>query len=176
MLSFSIVKDNAQSCFFLYNPFKTVSKRSLPRTMVHLYPLAFHNSSRQNPIHIMILIVSCCCCCCCCCRCCLYVIPFVLPNISTTPILSLIHISEPTRQEAISYAVFCLKKKNNNKRIKNKRIPRWGRVQMTQAEITRATQSIMLWYGIGRPVITPEKRKLVRFRIIRMAFGVRNYH
>ena len=27
--------------------------------------------------------------------------------------LSLIHISEPTRQEAISYAVFCLKKKNN---------------------------------------------------------------
>ena len=27
-------------------------------------------------------------------------------------ILSLIHISEPTRQEAISYAVFCLKKKN----------------------------------------------------------------
>ena len=26
-------------------------------------------------------------------------------------ILSLIHISEPTRQEAISYAVFCLKKK-----------------------------------------------------------------
>ena len=27
--------------------------------------------------------------------------------------LSLIHISEPTRQEAISYAVFCLKKKKN---------------------------------------------------------------
>ena len=27
------------------------------------------------------------------------------------PLLSLIHISEPTRQEAISYAVFCLKKK-----------------------------------------------------------------
>ena len=27
--------------------------------------------------------------------------------------LSLIHISEPTRQEAISYAVFCLKKKNS---------------------------------------------------------------
>ena len=27
------------------------------------------------------------------------------------PELSLIHISEPTRQEAISYAVFCLKKK-----------------------------------------------------------------
>ena len=26
-------------------------------------------------------------------------------------VLSLIHISEPTRQEAISYAVFCLKKK-----------------------------------------------------------------
>ena len=28
--------------------------------------------------------------------------------------LSLIHISEPTRQEAISYAVFCLKKKKSN--------------------------------------------------------------
>ena len=28
--------------------------------------------------------------------------------------LSLIHISEPTRQEANSYAVFCLKKKNTN--------------------------------------------------------------
>ena len=27
--------------------------------------------------------------------------------------LSLIHISEPTRQAEISYAVFCLKKKNN---------------------------------------------------------------
>ena len=26
----------------------------------------------------------------------------------STPFLSLIHISEPTRQEAISYAVFCL--------------------------------------------------------------------
>ena len=29
--------------------------------------------------------------------------------------LSLIHISEPTRQAEISYAVFCLKKKKNNK-------------------------------------------------------------
>src|SRR5678810_1434065 len=28
--------------------------------------------------------------------------------------LSLIHISEPTRQAEISYAVFCLKKKMNN--------------------------------------------------------------
>ena len=28
-------------------------------------------------------------------------------------VLSLIHISEPTRQEAISYAVFCLKKKTS---------------------------------------------------------------
>ena len=27
--------------------------------------------------------------------------------------LSLIHISEPTRRTPISYAVFCLKKKNN---------------------------------------------------------------
>ena len=29
--------------------------------------------------------------------------------------LSLIHISEPTRQAEISYAVFCLKKKNKHK-------------------------------------------------------------
>src|SRR5674476_1435215 len=33
-------------------------------------------------------------------------------------VLSLIHISEPTRQAEISYAVFCLKKK---KKIKNKK-------------------------------------------------------
>eukprot|EP00658_Telonema_sp_P-2_P067600 TRINITY_DN56516_c0_g1_i1.p1 TRINITY_DN56516_c0_g1~~TRINITY_DN56516_c0_g1_i1.p1 ORF type:complete len:144 (-),score=25.43 TRINITY_DN56516_c0_g1_i1:79-510(-) len=32
--------------------------------------------------------------------------------------LSLIHISEPTRLLSISYAVFCLKKKNLNKTIK----------------------------------------------------------
>ena len=31
-----------------------------------------------------------------------------------TVCLSLIHISEPTRQAEISYAVFCLKKKKNN--------------------------------------------------------------
>eukprot|EP00658_Telonema_sp_P-2_P064534 TRINITY_DN5358_c0_g1_i1.p1 TRINITY_DN5358_c0_g1~~TRINITY_DN5358_c0_g1_i1.p1 ORF type:complete len:137 (-),score=11.41 TRINITY_DN5358_c0_g1_i1:6-416(-) len=31
--------------------------------------------------------------------------------------LSLIHISEPTRLLSISYAVFCLKKKNNKKEI-----------------------------------------------------------
>ena len=37
--------------------------------------------------------------------------------------LSLIHISEPTRQAEISYAVFCLKKKkkNNNKKQKQKK-------------------------------------------------------
>ena len=33
--------------------------------------------------------------------------------------LSLIHISEPTRQAEISYAVFCLKKKKNNKKRKH---------------------------------------------------------
>src|SRR5678816_1101348 len=55
-----------------------------------------------------------------------------LPNLSTNPLklsqirhtkpnhphiigLSLIHISEPTRLLSISYAVFCLKKKNTNK-------------------------------------------------------------
>ena len=34
--------------------------------------------------------------------------------------LSLIHISEPTRQAEISYAVFCLKKKNKEQK-KNKK-------------------------------------------------------
>jgi len=34
-------------------------------------------------------------------------------------ILSLIHISEPTRLGMISYAVFCLKKKNNNHMANN---------------------------------------------------------
>ena len=32
-------------------------------------------------------------------------------------VLSLIHISEPTRRTPISYAVFCLKKKTNKNRI-----------------------------------------------------------
>ena len=36
-------------------------------------------------------------------------------------ILSLIHISEPTRQAEISYAVFCLKKKKNKKKEKKKK-------------------------------------------------------
>ncbi len=39
-------------------------------------------------------------------------------GLDTPVVLSLIHISEPTRQEAISYAVFCLKKKKQ--KIKNK--------------------------------------------------------
>ena len=34
------------------------------------------------------------------------------PTVNACERLSLIHISEPTRPEPISYAVFCLKKKN----------------------------------------------------------------
>ena len=34
-------------------------------------------------------------------------------------VLSLIHISEPTRQAEISYAVFCLKKKKKKQKKKN---------------------------------------------------------
>ena len=49
--------------------------------------------------HVCIYSHSCCCCCAACVR-------------FGALYLSLIHISEPTRQEAISYAVFCLKKKN----------------------------------------------------------------
>eukprot|EP01016_Furgasonia_blochmanni_P034418 TRINITY_DN3716_c0_g1_i13.p1 TRINITY_DN3716_c0_g1~~TRINITY_DN3716_c0_g1_i13.p1 ORF type:complete len:161 (+),score=9.86 TRINITY_DN3716_c0_g1_i13:208-690(+) len=40
------------------------------------------------------------------------VIPHFL--MKTTQLLSLIHISEPTRRTPISYAVFCLKKKNTS--------------------------------------------------------------
>ncbi len=35
-------------------------------------------------------------------------------GLDTPVVLSLIHISEPTRQEANSYAVFCLKKKKSS--------------------------------------------------------------
>ena len=50
----------------------------------------------------------------------LFLGPLLLLNLVTIPSeamcivisLSLIHISEPTRQAEISYAVFCLKKKN----------------------------------------------------------------
>ena len=38
------------------------------------------------------------------------------------PGLSLIHISEPTRQAEISYAVFCLKKKKKKKRDREVRV------------------------------------------------------
>ena len=41
--------------------------------------------------------------------------PILLVGGGTGLILSLIHISEPTRQAEISYAVFCLKKKNKQK-------------------------------------------------------------
>src|SRR5680860_1829606 len=48
-------------------------------------------------------------------------IPYLLLAHKTVPslvvfVLSLIHISEPTRRTPISYAVFCLKKKNNKKK------------------------------------------------------------
>eukprot|EP00831_Metopus_contortus_P035868 TRINITY_DN28505_c0_g1_i2.p2 TRINITY_DN28505_c0_g1~~TRINITY_DN28505_c0_g1_i2.p2 ORF type:complete len:110 (+),score=8.66 TRINITY_DN28505_c0_g1_i2:316-645(+) len=41
--------------------------------------------------------------------------PFAEDPMYSALILSLIHISEPTRPLYISYAVFCLKKKKNNK-------------------------------------------------------------
>src|SRR5665213_4022680 len=47
------------------------------------------------------------------------------PSVVTPPVpknLSLIHISEPTRQAEISYAVFCLKKKNKKTKKTNKEI------------------------------------------------------
>ena len=40
-----------------------------------------------------------------------YLLPIVLIIVGAIVILSLIHISEPTRLGMISYAVFCLKKK-----------------------------------------------------------------
>ena len=42
--------------------------------------------------------------------------------------LSLIHISEPTRLLSISYAVFCLKKKENNKQEKGKNNHKLSRI------------------------------------------------
>ena len=44
----------------------------------------------------------------------------VLSAAIVTMFLSLIHISEPTRQAEISYAVFCLKKKNKQKKKQQK--------------------------------------------------------
>ncbi len=41
-------------------------------------------------------------------------------GLDTLVVLSLIHISEPTRQEANSYAVFCLKKKKRIQSINTK--------------------------------------------------------
>ena len=40
---------------------------------------------------------------------------FIMGKLEAAGILSLIHISEPTRQAEISYAVFCLKKKKKTK-------------------------------------------------------------
>src|SRR5450756_2678880 len=41
-----------------------------------------------------------------------FIIPLDRPDVTEALVLSLIHISEPTRLGMISYAVFCLKKKN----------------------------------------------------------------
>src|SRR5678809_1624484 len=41
--------------------------------------------------------------------------PKAIFHVTYAGILSLIHISEPTRQAEISYAVFCLKKKKRKK-------------------------------------------------------------
>ena len=50
--------------------------------------------------------------------------------------LSLIHISEPTRQAEISYAVFCLKKKKKkNKKRYSQRLNNW---QIMQKVINQA--------------------------------------
>src|SRR5674476_194766 len=46
--------------------------------------------------------------------------------------LSLIHISEPTRQAEISYAVFCLKKKKNKYQKKKKKKTKIHTLQHTQ--------------------------------------------
>ena len=44
-----------------------------------------------------------------------------LQELDTEKELSLIHISEPTRQAEISYAVFCLKKKKKKKQHEKKK-------------------------------------------------------
>ena len=45
-------------------------------------------------------------------------VTLIIIGLSIFLTLSLIHISEPTRQAEISYAVFCLKKKKNKKKKK----------------------------------------------------------
>eukprot|EP00658_Telonema_sp_P-2_P048245 TRINITY_DN3670_c0_g1_i1.p1 TRINITY_DN3670_c0_g1~~TRINITY_DN3670_c0_g1_i1.p1 ORF type:complete len:129 (-),score=34.32 TRINITY_DN3670_c0_g1_i1:67-453(-) len=47
-----------------------------------------------------------------------YALGFLLTNASIAAMLSLIHISEPTRLLSISYAVFCLKKKKKKNKDK----------------------------------------------------------
>src|SRR5660397_279760 len=48
--------------------------------------------------------------------------PSIIQSFSQTiQILSLIHISEPTRLRRISYAVFCLKKKKQNRKEKKQK-------------------------------------------------------
>ena len=46
--------------------------------------------------------------------------------------LSLIHISEPTRQAEISYAVFCLKKKWQTSLIRRSGIPKLNGISLPQ--------------------------------------------
>src|SRR5665254_26623 len=47
-------------------------------------------------------------------------------------LLSLIHISEPTRLLSISYAVFCLKKKKKNNNIKKKKKKKKKKIKKTK--------------------------------------------
>ena len=49
-------------------------------------------------------------------------ITLTMTHAQAAQLLSLIHISEPTRQAEISYAVFCLKKKKKTKNITYARI------------------------------------------------------
>ena len=55
--------------------------------------------------------------------------------------LSLIHISEPTRQAEISYAVFCLKKK------KKKKTNECYTYEINENKILSSTLSLYNWLG-----------------------------
>src|SRR5450756_2998134 len=52
-----------------------------------------------------------------------------LPKLLLEQVLSLIHISEPTRLGMISYAVFCLKKKKNKTKKKSYKVHAKQKIQ-----------------------------------------------
>ena len=65
----------------------------------------------------------------------------------TAPLLSLIHISEPTRRTPISYAVFCLKKKKiKTQKKKKKHINK--KKNITISDVDPLMRQTIAWYKV----------------------------